>query len=147
MICAEMGIKFRNIEKVSSEVFSSFESMQTSMSSVIASSTELNNANNKDPIMKSTLSRYKNMYLFSTSKLEKELVFCSSVLLISRNPESRRTFSQKWKSDAKCCLRSTSESKSAVSSTPTTSACLTISPPSAPTLPPSNNSLPRNSPT
>ncbi|CBK21618.2 uncharacterized protein [Blastocystis hominis] len=68
-----MEVSLRDIEKVSSEVFSAFESMQTSMSNVISSSTELVNAYDKDPTMKSTLSCYKNMYMFSTSKLEKEL--------------------------------------------------------------------------
>ena len=147
MIRAVLMMRNRDIEKVSSEVFSSFESMQTSMASVITSSTELMNAYDKDPTMKSTLSCYKNMYMFSTSRLEKELVASVFRNLISRNPASRRTSSRKWKSDAKCCPPSTSGSKNAASSTLTTPASRTTSPRSVPTLHPSKNSLPPSFPT
>lgn len=79
MICVDVGVNCRDIEKVSNEVFTAFENMQTSTSSVISSSTELTNAYDKDPTLKSTLSHYKNMYLLSTSKLEKEIVIHGSL--------------------------------------------------------------------
>lgn len=74
--CCLLRIYCRDIEKASNEVFSYFENMQSSMLCVITASTEITNAYDKDPVLKDTLSRYKNMYSISTSKIEKELV-CS----------------------------------------------------------------------
>jgi len=63
-----------DVEKASSEVYASFETTRESTSNVVSAATELLSAFDKDPVIRNTLVRFKNLRLTCDTSLDNHIV-------------------------------------------------------------------------